>query len=180
MKKSLFKKIEIPGEVEVEVEKATIFVKGQEGEIKKTFKIGKVDIKKENNKIIIGNAKATKREKKIINTLFSHIKNMILGVQKKFEYKVKICFSHFPFTVNVSEDKVEIKNFLGEKVPRILHIPKGLEIKVDKESITITSVDKELAGRVASDFEKLTKIRGRDKRIFQDGIYITNKAGREI
>jgi large subunit ribosomal protein L6 len=180
MKKSLFKEIEIPEGVNIEINKATIVVKGPEGEIKKTFKIGKVELKKENNKVIIGNAKATKREKKLMNTICAHIKNLILGVQNKFEYKVKICFSHFPFTVNVEGNKVEIKNFLGEKVPRVLHLPKEVETRADKEYVTITSIDKELAGRVASDFEKITKIRGRDKRVFQDGIYITTKAGREV
>ena len=58
--------------------------------------------------------------------------------------------------------------------------PKGVDIKIDKAEISVSSVDKELAGQAAANFEILTKIRGRDKRIFQDGIYIINKAGKEI
>jgi large subunit ribosomal protein L6 len=180
MKKSLFNEIEIPKEVEVEIDKTNVVVKGPKGENKKSFRVGSLDLKKQGDKIIIGYKKATKREKKMINTIAAHIKNMIKGVQEKFEYKLKICFSHFPFTVNVSGNKIEIKNFLGEKIPRTLQIPMGVEVKTDKEYVTIISSDKELAGKVASDFEKETKIKARDKRIFQDGLYIVNKAGREI
>jgi len=56
----------------------------------------------------------------------------------------------------------------------------GVEVEVDKEWVTLWSTDKELAGRTAADFERVTKIRKRDRRVFQDGIYITNKAGRDI
>lgn len=180
MKKALFNEIEIPEGVEAKIEDSTLKVKGSEGEGKKSFNFRGLEFKEENNKIIIGSKKATKREKKMMNTIVAHIKNMLKGAQKKFEYKLKICFSHFPFTINVEGNRAEIKNFLGEKVPRILVIPNGVEIKVDREAITVASIDKELAGKVAADFERITKVRGRDKRIFQDGLYIIDKAGRKV
>ena len=180
MKKSLYQKIEIPEGVEVNVNGSSVTVKGHEGEVKKDFNIGKLDFKKENNKIIIGHEKSTKSEKKIMNTITAHINNMIKGVQKKFEYKLKICFSHFPFTVEIKGDLAIIKNFLGEKIPRKVRIPQGAEVKIDGKIITISSFDKEIAGQAAANFEIATKIRNRDRRIFQDGIYIINKAGREI
>lgn len=175
MKKEIFKEIEIPEGVKVEVNEKLVEVNGPEGKIERSFRIKNLQFKKENNKVIIGHKKATKREKKSINTISAHIRNMINGVQKKFEYTLKICFSHFPFTVSISGNKVEIKNFLGEKVPRIFYIPEGVEIKIDKEYVIVISCDKELVGRVASSLERTTKIKGRDKRIFQDGLYIINK-----
>jgi large subunit ribosomal protein L6 len=180
MKKELSKEIEIPHGVDVEIEGSKIVVKGKEGEITKSFKIGKLNFKKQDNKIIIGHKKATKKEKKMINTITAHIKNMIKGVQEKYEYELKICFSHFPITVEIKDDEAIIKNFLGEKVPRKVALPRGIEIDMDKTLIKIKSVDKELAGQAAANLETSTKIRGRDRRVFQDGIYLINKSGKKI
>lgn len=180
MKKPISQTIEIPKGVEANLDENKLIVKGNEGENSRKFNFGKVNFKIEGNKIILENKKATKSEKKLINTISAHIRNMIEGVQKKFEYQLKTCFSHFPITVKVEGDKAIIKNFLGEKVDRGCNIPKNVEVKVEKEVITVSSIDKELAGQTAANFEKATKIGKRDRRVFQDGIFIINKAGKEI
>ena len=180
MKKELFQTIEIPDDVEVNIEGSTLTVKGKEGENQRTFNIAKLVFEKKDNQISIGSKKATKREKKLMNTIAAHIQNMFKGVQEKFEYKLKVCFSHFPITVKIEGDGATIQNFLGEKIPRKLKIPKGADVKLDGKIITVTSLDKELAGQAAANFEKATKIRMKDRRVFQDGIFITNKAGREM
>ena len=180
MKKELFQEIEIPEGVEVVIEGSTLKVRGKEGENKKTFKVNKLKFEKKDNKIVIGYEKATKKEKKLMNTLTSHVKNMIRGAQKKFEYQLKVCFSHFPINVEVKGKEVLIKNFLGEKIPRKTKISEGVEIEINKDIIKLTSIDKELVGQAAANFETATKIRKRDRRIFQDGIFIINKAGRVL
>lgn len=180
MKKSLFQEIEIPEGVELTLEDEEIIIKGPEGENKRKFNFENLDVNIEKGKLIIGNEKSTKKEKRMMNTITARIKNMLKGIQEPFEYKLKVCSSHFPISVRVEGINIEIKNFLGEKIPRTFQIPEGVEIKVDKDIVTVSSIDKELAGQVAADFEKATKIKGRDKRIFQDGIWIINKAGKEI
>ena len=172
--------IEIPEGVEAIIKENNLILKGKEGENSREFNLNKINLEKKDKKIIFSCEKATKKEKKMINTSAAHIKNMIHGVQKKFEYKLKICSSHFPMTVKFEENKAIIKNFLGEKVDRKVELPKNVEIKIDKDIITIFSTNKELAGQAAANLEKVTKIRGRDKRVFQDGIYIINKSGKEI
>jgi len=180
MKKELFQKIEIPEDIEIEIEGSSLNVKGKQGELKRKFDLYNLEIEKKDKEIIIGNKKATKKEKKNMNTIIAHIHNMIRGVQKKFEYKLKVCFHHFPITVEIKEREAVIKNFLGESVPRKLKISGGVEVGIDKDIITVSSIDKELAGQTAANFEKMTRTRGVDKRIFQDGIFIINKAGKEI
>ena len=178
--KKLSQIIEIPKGIEVNLEKKRLIVRGPEGENQRTFNAPKLVFEKKDNQISIGSKKTTKREKKMMNTIAAHIKNMIKGVQNKFEYKLKVCFSHFPISVEIKENEAIIKNFLGEKIPRKVKIPEGVEIKIDKDIITITSLNKELAGQTAANFETATKIRMKDRRIFQDGIFITNKNGREM
>jgi len=180
MKKELFEKIEIPEGVEVNLEKDILIVKGPKGENKREFDITNLLLEKKDNQISIGNKKATKKEKKMMKTIASHIRNMIKGVQEKFEYQLKICFSHFPITVEIEGKEALIKNFLGEKIPRKVEISEGVEVNLDKEIISVSSVDKELAGQVAANFEKATRVPMKDRRIFQDGIYITDKAGRKM
>ena len=180
MKKSLQQIIEIPEGIEVNIDENKIIIKGKQGENKRSFNFGKLDFGKEDKQIIIKCEKATKTEKKNMNTIAVHIKNMIKGVQEKFEYKLKVCFSHFPMTVKIEGNGAIVKNFLGEKIPRKVKIPDGVEVVIDREIITVRAIDKELAGQTAANFETATKITGRDKRVFQDGIYITSKNGREI
>lgn len=180
MRKKIIQEIEIPNEVEAKIDGNILTIKSKERENKKRFNTNKLIFEKKENKIIIKNEKATKSEKKMINTIAAHIKNMIKGVQEKFEYKLKIVFSHFPMSVDIKGHVVTIKNFLGEKKPRTLKIIDNVEVKIEGDVIKVISHDKELAGQMAANFEKTTKIRMKDRRIFQDGIFITNKAGKEI
>jgi len=180
MKKELFKEIEIPKDVEIGVEGNTLTVRGKEATLKRKIDTQKLIFEVKDRKIRVGNKNLTKKEKKMMNTTVSHIKNMIRGVQKKFEYELKICFNHFPITVEVKGKEILVKNFLGEKFPRKVKIPEGADVRVDKDLIKVSSADKEIAGQAAANLETTTKIRARDRRVFQDGIFIINKAGKEI
>ncbi len=180
MKKELYQRIEIPEGVEAEIEGANVIVKAAGETNERRFDLANLTLEKKGNEIIIGNRKSSKKEKRGMNTIASHIRNMMKGVQKAFEYKLKICFSHFPITVEVKGNEALIKNFLGERTPRKVKIPKGAEVKVEKDIITITSRDIETAGQAAANFENVTRIVKRDRRVFQDGIFITSKCGEEI
>ena len=107
---------------------------------------------------------------------------MIEGLTKKFTYKLEAVNVHFPMNISFDKNtnKFVIKNFLGEKTDRKVKIKKGVSIKIDKNVIEIESVNKELAGQVAADIEKRAKPKNKDRRIYQDGIYIVEKPGRRF
>lgn len=180
MRKEIFKEVVIPEGVTAKISGNTISIKGKEGEVTRKFNIRNLTFKQEGNKIILGNKKSTKKEKKMINTIAAHLKNMVIGVQNGYEYKLKVCFSHFPITVEVQKGKVTVKNFLGEKIPRVTEVSPEAEIEVKGDIITVRATDIEVAGQTAADIERVTRIRNRDRRVFQDGCFIIEKAGVKI
>lgn len=180
MKEDFKEVLEIESDVTVSIENKIIKFKGPEGENEKLFDNPQIKFKIDDKTITLLVSKGTKREKKMIKTYCAHIKNLIKGVKQKFNYKLKICSSHFPMNVTLTGDKLIIKNFLGEKAPRTLKIKPGAEVKITGDIIDVTSCNKEKAGVVASDIELLTKKTGKDLRIFQDGIYITEKGGKKV
>ena len=174
------KEVEIPEGTTVAVAGRTVTAKGPEGEISRTWDSPKVKVAVEGNKIKLSVEKATNREKKAVFTLRAHIANILRGANEKHVYKLKICSGHFPMNVSISNGVISVKNYLGEKIPRTYKIRDGADVKVDGDIITVESADKEIAGDVAASIERTTRITNRDRRIFQDGIYIITKDGKEL
>ncbi len=172
--------LEIPQGITITIASGVFTVKGPKGEVKKALHNPKVSSKVVGSMVQFEAKKATQREKKLINSYLAHLENMINGVSNTHNFKLKICSSHFPMTVSVKGTLLEIKNFVGETVPRTMPIPQGVSIKVDGQSIMIESVDKEAAGKTASMIERMTRRPAFDKRIFQDGIFIIEKDGKPI
>jgi large subunit ribosomal protein L6 len=179
MKQDMLERVEIPEGITVTFDEF-VTVKGPKGEVTKKLFHPFVSMKQKDKEIVIKAKKATKREKKLIFTFRAHLRNMIKGVVEPWVYKMKVCTGHFPMNVSMQGDKLVVKNFLGEKVPRTLKIRQGVKVTVQDKDVTVESVDKESAGNVASDIELLLTIRGRDLRKFQDGIYIVSKAGKDV
>ncbi len=177
MKEDLRKEIALDAGVTAQVDGSRLKVKGPKGEITRTFIHPKVKVSVEGNKVVLFASKATKREKTIIGSFRSHIQNMANGVKEPYVYRLKICSGHFPMTVSVSGNEVVIKNFLGEAVPRKVEIMPDTNVKVNGEEIIVVSCDVEAAGQTAARIESACRIVNRDKRIFQDGCYIFEKAG---
>jgi len=180
MRLDITQEIKIPEGIEISKEAHLIKVKGPKREISKKLAGPKVEITADKNSVKIISKKASRREKKLIYTFKAHINNMIKGVTEPFVYKLKICPGHFPMNVSIDKDIFTVKNFLGEKTPRKLRINAAVKVKIDGKDVYVEGINKELTAQTAASIETLTKIKGRDKRIFQDGIYIVSKAGKEI
>ncbi len=172
-------KIDIPENVNVDVEKSIVVVKGPKGELKRDFSHAQVSITKENNTVKTSNYFPRKKERALVGTITSHIRNMIKGVTDGFIYKMKVVFSHFPVTVEVQEANkvVLIKNFTGERSPRKSKIV-GNETSVrmeDKETLIVDGINIEDVAQTAANIQQTTKIRKKDIRVFMDGIYVFEK-----
>merc|ERR1711974_115260 len=55
-----------------------------------------------------------------LRTVCSHIANMITGVTKKYRYVMRLVYAHHPISCTIANGgkKVELKNFMGEKIVR--------------------------------------------------------------
>jgi len=177
---ALFAKIKLPEGCTFVKERKSVTVKGPKGELKKALPDSEIKIVQEGTTLNLSYNKTNKENKRKLFTTNAHIKNMIEGVINGFTYKLKICSGHFPMSVALKNNIIEIKNFIGEVVPRKLVIKEGADVKIDGDIITVQATDKEIAGQVAASIEKLTKRPGFDKRIFQDGIYIIDKNGKSV
>jgi len=118
-----------------------------------------------------------RREAALVGTFAAHLRNMIVGVTEGFTYEMKIVYSHFPVKAMVKGTEIVIENFLGEKFPRKTTILGDTKVKINGDQIVLTGPDVESVGQTAANIEQATRIKGFDPRIFQDGIYITKKAG---
>lgn len=176
--KNLKHEIELPEGLKAEYsEEGVLTIEGPQGKVTKILDHPKIEIKIEENKIKLTPKKFTKNEKILVNTFRGHVNNMIKGAQEQYTYKLKICSSHFPMTVTIDGDTLTIKNLFGEKVPRKAKILEGAKVQIEGEIITITSNNKEIAGQTAANMEQSTRITNRDRRVFADGLWITEKAG---
>ena len=180
MRKELIEKIEVPAGIEVIIERDKIILKKENKIIERKFSGFK--IRKEENLLVLEEKKATKSEKKLMKTTTAHINNMINGLVENYTYKLQVCAVHFP--MNITQDKAKnellVKNYLGEVKPRKAKILPGVEVKIDKEIITVEGHDKEKTGQTAANIEKAVKINNKDRRVFQDGIYLVSRNGEGV
>ena len=172
--------VEMPKGVSAVAHAGRFTVKGPNGEITRQLFHPRISVTVDSEGVTLSAKDVTKREKKMIFTFASHVKNMVDGAQADHEYILKICSGHFPMTVALKGDMLEVKNYIGEAVPRTLKIDKKTKVVVEGTAVTVTSADLEAAGQMASRIESLCKRSGFDRRIFQDGIYITHKCGKAI
>ena len=176
------KVIEVPEGIEVTIEGLKVRVKGKLGELERNFENAHtrktIRIEKEGNKIIVSTDRKNRKYKAIAFAIAAHIRNMFKGVQEGFEYRLKVIYTHFPINVQIQGGEMVIQNFMGEKAVRKVKLDPNVEVKIQGSEIIVKGLDKEMVGQLAAKIEQSCRVKGRDRRRFQDGIYMTMKAGK--
>lgn len=180
MKREIINEIPLPEGVEANVDGSSVKMKGPKGELARTFLSKVTSIEKAEKMIVTKSKDFSKNGKRIVNTFTAHIKNMVEGVINGFTYKLKVCSGHFPMTLKLEPNRVFVNNFLGEKIPRVSKIQEGVKVKQEGDIIIVEGIDKEKVSQTAASMETATRITKRDRRRFQDGIYIIEKNGVKI
>ncbi len=147
--------------------------------LSREFRHPKVTVTQGTSSLVVFCDLPRRADKAIAGTWAAHLRNMVKGLEEGFEYKLRAVYSHFPMTLKVEGNRMKINNLFGEKVPRVAKLPwspSEVEVKVEnKTEVTVKGSDREKVGQTAANIERACRIRNRDRRVFQDGIYITSK-----
>lgn len=160
--------IAIPIGVTVEIGGKQIIVKGPKGTVKKSIP-KKLKIEKNDNSILLSGPES---EKALLGTYVSLINSMLRGVTEGYTKKLKALYAHFPMSFEVKGKELIIKNFLGEKNPRKSRIVgDGTKVEVKGVMLSIAGPDAEAVGQTVANIKNALRIRLKDPRVFQDGVY---------
>jgi large subunit ribosomal protein L9e len=176
--------VTIPDGVDIEVKGRKVRVKGPRGTLSRDFKHLSVDmflIEEEGAKKLRVECHFGKRKRLAsIRTVCSHVQNLITGVTKGFEYKMRLVYAHFPINVNIESKGtvVEIRNFLGEKRVRVVNMLPGVTIARSdavKDELILQGNDIENVSRSTSLISQQCLVKNKDIRKFLDGIYLSER-----
>jgi large subunit ribosomal protein L6 len=167
----------VPENVSVKKQGHHVVVTGTKGTIIKDFHKLPALIDVSDRTITIRPAGKRKRDLAITNTAKSIINNMLMGVDKGFRYKLKIVFAHFPISVKVRGREIHVENFFGERSARISHIVgDATKVNISGDDVIVEGPSLEEVSQTAANIESSTKVKGKDQRVFLDGLYIYSRS----
>ena len=170
------RKVKIPGSVTVRIEGNLVKVQGPKGMLMREMYYPNVSLAIADGEMTITTESQRKKILAICGTFAAHLQNMCTGVTKGYQYRMKVVYSHFPIQLKIAGDRIEVGNFLGEKRSRFARIEKDVKVALGADEVTITGINKESVGKTAANIEHATRIRERDPRVFQDGVYTVERA----
>ena len=168
--------IELPEGVSATLDGITLKVNGPNGNLEREYHSSTLKLMVESEKIIVQVDLPRRKDKALAGTWNAHINNMVNGVTSGFTYNLKALYSHFPMTLKQEGNELVVNNYFGERVPRRAKILPGVKVEIkNKVELVVSGIDKELVGQTAANIERCATVKNRDRRVFQDGIYLLSK-----
>ena len=145
--------INVPAGVEIKMTDDLIVIKGPKGELKERL-VPNVIINKNENVITVSVKDPEDKKQRSLWGLYRRlIGNMVIGVTDGFSKQLEINGVGYKASAT---PKVLTLN-LGYSHPIEYQIPAGVEIKVEKNVITVSGFDKQLIGQIAAEIRKFRK-----------------------
>jgi large subunit ribosomal protein L9e len=179
------KSLPIPKGVTVTIKNRKVTVTGPRGTLSRDFQHLRVDLrvekKGEKQSVIVELWFGNRLALATMRTALTHIDNMITGVTKGFLFKMKYVYAHFPINLVVSKDSkvVEVKNYLGEKMERVVTLLGDTTAKLSKDidgtkdEITIQGSSLDAVSQSCANIQQIAKVKDKDIRKFLDGVYVS-------
>lgn len=170
-------KIEIPADVEISIADGKITCKGPKGSLNFDFDQDiKVEAGEKEITLSIAKKDSEKNNSALWGTTRAIINNMVIGVKEGFEKKLEI--NGVGYNAQASGKKLTLN--LGFSHPVEMEIPEGIEVKVDKNIITVSGIDKQAIGQFAArirEHRKPEPYKGKGIRYVDE--YVRKKAGKK-
>eukprot|EP00744_Colponema_vietnamica_P005951 GILI01008673.1.p1 GENE.GILI01008673.1~~GILI01008673.1.p1 ORF type:complete len:191 (-),score=46.42 GILI01008673.1:97-669(-) len=174
--------VNIPENVTISIKTRTVTVKGPRGVLSKSFRHSRVEmnIVKKGRQVSIDMWFGNRKERARTRTIASHIVNMIKGVTKGYEYKMRMAYAHFPIGVTLEDGErtVAIRNYIGEK--KVMKVPLLPGVVAErsndvKDQIVLRGNDINLVSQNCAQIQQKCRVTDKDIRKFLDGIYVAEK-----
>lgn len=168
------KPIAIPAGTEVSLSANMLTVKGPKGTL--TFEHRReVAVALAEQEVTVTKVGATKLAQALWGTTAKIISNMFEGVTKGFEKQLEL--NGVGFRMNLQGKKLVLA--LGFSHPVEMTIPEGLEAKIDNNVLTISGIDRQKVGQLASVIKKLKPVEPYKGKGFKYvGEYVRRKEGK--
>lgn len=150
-------------------------VKGAKGELTQAIhSLVKVDIASDHIKVSVANP-TNKKERAMWGLFYSLVKNMVIGVTTGYEKKLEIQGVGY----KVAGGGKSLTLSLGFSHPVPVTMPDGVTAVVEGNTITLSSIDKQLVGEIAAQIRRLKKPEPyKGKGIRYVGEMVRRKAGK--
>lgn len=167
--------IVIPEAVKLALVDDVIIVTGPKGELKqKLHPMVTLEIADKEARLLVADPE-DKSERSLWGLFGSLVRNMITGVVEGFTKKLDITGVGFKATMNGNDLVLNV----GYSHPVNFPVPKGVEIKVEANVITVSGIDKQLVGETAAQIRRVKKVEPyKGKGIKYVGEVVRRKAGK--
>jgi large subunit ribosomal protein L6 len=168
--------IAIPDNTTVTIADGVLTIKGPLGTVSKPVH-SMVTVAVADNAVTVTPKNTSKLSRSLWGTYGAHVKNMIAGVNKK--YQKKLSLEGIGYRVELQGKN--LKFLVGFSHPVLLPIPEGLEVAVEKNLMTVTGIDKESVGQFAANIRAVKKPEPyKGKGIRYEGEYVRQKQGKKV
>ncbi len=138
--------IEVPAEASFEVNGSSVKVKGPKGELSLTLP-RRIEVSLDEGKIVVTRKGESKQALSLHGTIRSLINNMVKGVTVGWSRQLELIGTGF----RAEAMGRNITLTVGYSHPVKIEAPEGINIKVEKNIITVEGTNKETVGQVAAD-----------------------------
>jgi len=170
--------IKVPKGIKIEIKSKIVKVTGKHGNLTRDFKHLPIELKVVGNEVRAKMYFAKSKQLSMLRSVCSHINNLFDGVEKKFQYTMRLVYAHFPINANITNGNktIELRNYLGEKIVRTVNMLPGVTVEKTgtKDELVVKGMDIDTTSRSAALIHQSCLCKDKDIRKFLDGVYVSS------